>query len=314
MENTHEKTRQPVKSEAEQIYQIFDKTFKKILTLSTKSVINLINGLFHTDYSTDSEITYNWTEFEDDKLKKILADTIITINGRFSYHLEAQMEKDNSIVFRVFEYGFSHANRNRVLDSSNHNYILPFPRPVVIYLYYEGSVPDTYTLTLEFEEGKISYDYTVPVVKLPDMPVEELNARNMIILIPFHILKLRRMLNKESNKPVEVQISELQRIVKDDIIGSIDENLRIGNITLEDANKLKRYLLRLCDYLSTNYTELEVLRDMTDESYMTDVDIYYEKLHALEDAIAEKENALAEKDELIAQLKVQLAQYTQQPV
>lgn len=32
------------------IYQIYDKMFKKILTLSSTAVINLINGLFETNY------------------------------------------------------------------------------------------------------------------------------------------------------------------------------------------------------------------------------------------------------------------------
>ena len=49
----------------EEIYQIYDKAFKRILTLSDKAVINLINGLFGTDYTTNSKITYNWTEHED---------------------------------------------------------------------------------------------------------------------------------------------------------------------------------------------------------------------------------------------------------
>jgi hypothetical protein len=90
----------------EKIFQIYDKTFKKVLTLSSTAVINMINGLFGTNYPLDSTITYNWTEFEDDKLKKVLADTIITINNCHSYHMEAQIEKDDNIVFRVFEYGF----------------------------------------------------------------------------------------------------------------------------------------------------------------------------------------------------------------
>ena len=79
-------------SMAETILFIFDKMFKRILTLSTKAVINLINGLFGTDYLEDSKNTYNWTEFEDDNLRKTLADTIITINDMYSYHMEAQME------------------------------------------------------------------------------------------------------------------------------------------------------------------------------------------------------------------------------
>ena len=86
-----------------EIYQIYDKAFKRILTLSEKTVINLINGLFDTDYPTDSKITYNWTEHEDKDLKRTLADSILTINGRDSYHIEAQMTEDEEIVFRSIE-------------------------------------------------------------------------------------------------------------------------------------------------------------------------------------------------------------------
>jgi hypothetical protein len=56
----------------QEINQIFDKTFKKILTLSSKAVIRFVNGLFGTDYPLDSTITYNWTEFEDRELRRIL--------------------------------------------------------------------------------------------------------------------------------------------------------------------------------------------------------------------------------------------------
>ena len=55
-----------------EIHQIYDKAFKRILTLSDKAVINLINGLFGTDYPTNSKITYNWTEHEDKELIALL--------------------------------------------------------------------------------------------------------------------------------------------------------------------------------------------------------------------------------------------------
>ena len=45
---------------AKTIVHIYDKICKRILTLSSKAVINLINGLYGTDYPTDnSTITYN---------------------------------------------------------------------------------------------------------------------------------------------------------------------------------------------------------------------------------------------------------------
>ena len=78
----------------QKIDHIYDKIFKKVLTLSPRAVISAINGLFQTDYPLDSEISYNWTEFEDDKLRRTLADTIVTINHTSAYHIEATMYED----------------------------------------------------------------------------------------------------------------------------------------------------------------------------------------------------------------------------
>ncbi|MCM1180910.1 MAG: hypothetical protein NC347_11675, partial [Clostridium sp.] len=94
-----------------------------------------------------------------------------------------------------------------------------------------------------------------------------------------------------------------------------NENLRVGNITLEDALKLKRYTQTLYDYLYSHYYETEDFDDMTDESYMTDIDIicngYEDALAAKDEALATKDRehnkALAAKDKEIARLKEQLA-------
>lgn len=291
-------------------YQIFDKVFKKILTLSSKAVINLINGLFDTDYPLDSTITYNWTEFVDGDLRRILADTIITINGRNSYHLEAQIEKDNSIVFRVFEYGFGHANRMRIQESGK--YVMRFPKPMVIYLYYEGNVPDEYTLTLEFNDGADCYDYKVPVLKLPELSAKELNERKMVILIPFHILKLRYALKNHNF----ISVDELQSHILHDILYCIDENLRLENITIEDAVKLKSNFKKLCDYLSKHHKELEGMYNMTDESFMTDVDImckrHEEAMEQLERMIEAEQEKIAIMNQQVSRLDEELASAVEQ--
>lgn len=97
---------------------IYDVIFKKILTLSSKSVVRMINGLFNTNYPDDSSLTYNWTEFTKKDYHCILADTIITVNGSHSYHMEAQMEHDGEIIFRVFDYGVHHAMVNRKVNKN----------------------------------------------------------------------------------------------------------------------------------------------------------------------------------------------------
>ena len=107
--------------------------------------------LFGTDYPTDSTITYNWTEHENKELKKTLSDSILTINGTNSYHIEAQMTEDEEIVFRVFEYGFGHSYKNRIVGDGGES--LEFPQPCILYL-DEGKkdfIPDEHMLTLKFK-------------------------------------------------------------------------------------------------------------------------------------------------------------------
>ena len=292
---------------SETIYQIYDKLIKKILTLSSTAIINLINGLFGTDYPPDSTITYNWTEFEDNQLKRILADTIITINGQYSYHIEAQMTKDHNITLRMFEYGFSHALRTaKEIDGIYH---VNFPAPIVIYLYYEGDVPDEYLLQIDFASQK-TVEYKFPTFCLPDTSAEELSQKKMVVLIPFHLLKLRKIMEKERS---EENLEALKNLLQHDILGSINDNLRAGNITIADAQQLKSYTHLLYNHLYSHYAEMENFNDMMDESIMTDADIIVKEceerfeerlnqaLHDKDGIIAQMDNLIAEKDNTIAE-------------
>ena len=77
-------------------------------------------------------------------------------------------------------------------------------------------------------------------------------------------------------------------------------NLRLRYTLREDALKLKRYTQKLAEYLYVTLDRdgLGALRDMTDESFMTDIDILC-KEH--EEAMAEKDKKLAEQNERLAE-------------
>ena len=274
----------------EQIYQIFDKTFKKILTLSATAVINLINGLFGTDYPKDSTISYHWTEFEDDQLRRILADTILTINELDSYHIEAQMYEDGDIVFRVFAYGYQYAERNRTSDEGR--YILKFPEPKIIYLYANGKIPETFSLDLDFgTQGH--FIYQVSTFNFMETTLDELNQKKLVILIPFQLLKLRKLLEKDR---CQENLNALQNLIQNDIIGSIETNLKLGNISMDDGRRLRHLTKKLYDHIYAHYSEMEVLNEMTDESLLLEYDII-EKEH--EKALAEKDKVIQEKDDAL---------------
>jgi hypothetical protein len=81
----------------EQIVQIYDKIFKRILTLSSVAVINFFNGIFGKNFPPDSKLTYNWTENIKNNLEKTIADTIITVNDTEKFHAEVQINNDSTI-------------------------------------------------------------------------------------------------------------------------------------------------------------------------------------------------------------------------
>lgn len=71
-----------------------------------------------------TSMTTNLVHIYDKMCKRIL--TLSTkADNRFSYHMEIQMTVDDEIVFRVIEYGFGHAYKNRICEKGKE--VLSFP-------------------------------------------------------------------------------------------------------------------------------------------------------------------------------------------
>ena len=292
-----------------EIHQIYDKAFKRILTLSDKAVINLINGLFGTDYPTNSKITYNWTEHEDKNLKRTLSDSILTINDRDIYHIEAQITEDEEIVFRVFEYGFGHAYKNRTFENGNETLI--FPRPCIIYL-DEGKkdkIPDEYTLILKFEDQG-EFSYKVPVFKLQTISVQELNDKKLIVLLPFLLLKLRKKMEKIRSKE---NMEELQRLVVNDIIDVIHKNEELGNLSHSDALDLIDLTTKLYMKIYSKYKEMEdFTMRMVDQSLELASDKYEKTVEELEEENTQLKTDIENQKKEIAKMNTLIRDLQQQ--
>ena len=214
MKAKREKSELPQK---ETIIQIFDKILKRILTLSNVAVINFINAIFDEGFPEDSVLTYNWTESIKDDLKKTIADTIITVNGKKKFHIEAQIENDNTIVLRVFDYGYQDALKYKTVIGDR--IILKFPKSKIIFLEHNNNTPDAVVLELDFgQQGK--FEYQVPAMKFLDYTIDELNAQKLVILMPLYLLKLRKEIEKSKSKE---NANKLKVLMNDGIIKSIEE-------------------------------------------------------------------------------------------
>lgn len=287
----------------EPIYTIYDRISKRCLSLSNQSTINLINGLYGKAYPPDSKVTYNWTEHAADDLRRTLADTIITINQTDSYHMEIQMYPDGEIVLRVFEYGYRHALTT--LERSN---LLQFPEPQIIYLYEDGSAPEYQELIVDFgSQGQ--FIYRVPTFSYLKIPLEELNRRKLVVLIPFQLLKLRKSIE---TKRTPENLSALKKLICNDIIGAIEMNEAAGNITRSEGRKLRRMTLQLYQHIYQKYEEMEEagMNEIAEEALVLDIDIIeqehkkeIEKLKREEEA--ERRRAEAERKKADKRAEVQ---------
>ncbi|MDD3278530.1 MAG: hypothetical protein PHG16_06560 [Lachnospiraceae bacterium] len=278
-------------SQIEEIYQIYDRVFKRIFNLSSTAIINLINGLFEMNYPLDSSIFFSNKEFVGRKLNRRFADVIVVINGD-AYHLEAQMCEDSAIVLRVFEYGFLHAMENRGDEED-----LVFPEPVVIYLDTEKEIPKTSPLLLRFgNQG--TFEFTIRNLVYQDEDLVELNRRKMVVLIPFQLIKLKKLVKKGITKET---LKALQNLVEGDILGSIKANLQVGNITKDDAEQLMELTGLLYQHICGHYKELkgaEEMKPLLDGAMELPLDKYRIKIDQLE---AEKAEVEAEKAEVEAE-------------
>ncbi len=294
-------TEETERAQDENLRDIYDRIAKRCLSLSARCTIKLINGLFGTDYPIDSDVQYNWTENVDDGLKKTLSDTIITINGNRSYHCEFQMTKDGEMILRMLEYGLHHAVKSREgID------VLEFPEPVIVYLYDEN-LPEEYKICIRFgTQGE--YIYKVPVFRYLKRTGESEKTRDeLIVLLPFQLLRLRRAIEKKRTKENR---EALQKIITNDIVKTLERNVAAGNITKIEKDQIIAMTMRLYEHIYGKYAqEMPEVEKMMSDALVLKGDEYYYQVRTLEEKIREQNRAhKKEMDEKDAQLKKKDAQ------
>ena len=262
------------------VVQIYDKIFKRILTLSNVAVINFVNGIFGKNFPTDSKLTYNWTENVKNSLEKTIADTIITVSpsaGRGGntekFHVEVQINSDSTIVLRVFDYGYQDALKYKKVEGDK--IILDFPQSKVIFLEHNTNTPDRVILELNFKEQG-AFEYNIPVMKFLSYSIDELNDQHLVILLPLYLLKLRREIEKEQSHE---NAMKLKLLINDGIIKSIEDNEQAGHITHDDTVILIGLLEKLYNHLYGGIKKFkeEGVKEMIAEKLILETDrIIYE--------------------------------------
>jgi hypothetical protein len=173
---------------ARETKNIFNNIFAYIKHHSAQAVIHLVNGLYGTDHPLNSSVDYPSTEYIDSGYKQNLLDLVIRIDNSLNYHIETQIQDDESMALRMFQYGFLLALHNKATDKRES--ALTFPKAITIYLEPTGKTPDQETLKLVFPDDS-QHIYQTGTFKYFDYSIDDLVERNMEILLPFYAIKLR---------------------------------------------------------------------------------------------------------------------------
>ena len=111
-----------------------DEVLKFLFSTSNKVLVKLLNGIFNENFSVDEvELTVSNNEFVEDDLGILRGDMFFDIlnkdYNKASYHIEFQTKNDNTMIVRMFEYGFKKGKEQlksfKELYRRNKNYIFP---------------------------------------------------------------------------------------------------------------------------------------------------------------------------------------------
>jgi flagellar biosynthesis/type III secretory pathway protein FliH len=233
--------------------------FKHILKeASPTALVHFINGLFGKNYPPDSAVMFNATESvgaDDEKLEKITSDMVLTI-GEDAYLIEAQINDDENIALRVFQYGFAYARQMRVIEADE-SITLTMPDTRIVYWETSRRTPNQVTLRIIFPD-KTVHMYEVKTFKVLEQSVEALGERDMVLLLPFYLLKFRREV-KKSGATVERRrkLAERMKELLGEVEGVIERGRKSGKISREDATVIYERTAQMYRELYSPYKEFK---------------------------------------------------------
>ena len=188
---------------------IFDDVFRTIAQKMPQLLIPLINEVFHTNYSEDTDFEQLRNEHYE-KYGKIITDSIIRI-GPHLYHIKCQSKRDADMVIRMFEYDISIAleHTSKIEDT----WQIEFPQSCVLYVRNHRHLPESHTAIVKFADGQ-QVTYQVPIIHAQNYTVNAIFEKQLLILLPYHILRYEHFLksNKTNEKKVQLLLEDYREI------------------------------------------------------------------------------------------------------
>ncbi|WP_235700110.1 Rpn family recombination-promoting nuclease/putative transposase [Clostridium senegalense] len=147
-----------------------DIVLKYLFSTSEKVLIKLLNGVFNENFNVDEvKISVSNNEFVDSDLNIIRGDVFFNMlnqdDSKVNYHIEFQTKNDNTMVIRMFEYGFNKGKEdlntnNQNKNTQDHIKTIYFPRQRVIFFEENREIEDILKLRIIFSDNQKNNIYS----------------------------------------------------------------------------------------------------------------------------------------------------------
>jgi hypothetical protein len=266
--------------------------------LSDRAVINCINGLFGKAYDPDSELSRPATETVEPTLKRSFADMVLCINGTDAYLIEAQIKNDTDMALRILQYMLNQGRREAV--KKGHALSIRLPETRVIYWEITGTSPDLERIYFEFPGG-LRCCYEAPSFKFPNYTAAILEERNMGLLLPFCVLKLRREVKKAKSSAARQDLAKQLKRIVEDVMAAVERSEERGILNSWDGENLRRLTLRLQQEIYSPYTEFAEVLSMWEDIQLIDYEGIIRRAEEADQRAEAAEAAAAQKMKAAAQ-------------
>ncbi|WP_034467655.1 hypothetical protein [Butyrivibrio proteoclasticus] len=318
---------QLLKKKADPIYSdtAYDDAFKTMEGKCDDLVIPFVNHMFNEKYGKKAVIkrlrNEQFIECENAVDEKRITDSSFEITDNDitkKYHIECESKKyDGSILVRLFEYDSSIALRSG--EGKERMLKVKFPNTGLLVLRTSGNEPDNATIEIEMPEGD-SVSYTIPIIKMSDLTIDEIFNKQLYMLIPFYIFNYESQLveidkNKES-------IEEFIDVFRN-IFDRLDKELESGNLSALSRSAIIKltYIVSYKLTMKTDNIQKEVgdfmggkvldlpefmIFDQGKEVGLAEGEAKRQALAEERDSIAEERDSIAEERDTLAEENARL--------
>ena len=219
---------------------IFDDVFRTMIEKMPYLAEPLINEVFHTSYPEDVKITQLRNEHQQED-GEIITDSCLLI-GKKMYHIECQSTDDTTMAIRMIEYDFAIGIENA--EKKGRRYRIEFPKSCVLFLRSSENTPDYLEADVIFPDGN-TYLYSIPTVKMTDYTKDSIFEKNLLMLLPFYIMRYEKRRHDFNENP---QLFQVLLNEYEEIRGNLEKELtETGKSEL--YTDLTKLIVKIADYI-----------------------------------------------------------------